>query len=62
VYDRRGNCIGGQPDLNALWLHPVTFSDDGHIFVNTDDAIDRTHYAPDQAAKQPTPAAGGSRG
>ncbi|MBM2811408.1 MAG: hypothetical protein HW416_2167 [Chloroflexi bacterium] len=49
VYDRRGDCTGGQPDLNALWLHPLSISNDGHVLVNTDDAIDRTHFEPSQA-------------
>ena len=63
AYDRRGNCVGGQPDLNALWLHPITFNDEGHVLVNTDEAIDRTHYEPGQAAShQPAAAAGGIHG
>lgn len=51
TYDRRGNCIGGQPDLNALWLHPVSISGAGRVLVNTDEAIDRTHFEADQAMR-----------
>lgn len=51
TYDRRGNCIGGQPNINALRLHPITFSDDRHVLVNTDAVIDRASFDPDQAAE-----------
>lgn len=49
TYDRRGSCTGGQPGLNALRLHPVSFSEQGHVLVDTDEAIDRACYDPGQA-------------
>lgn len=54
AYDRRGTCIGGQPNLNALRLNPIAFSQEGHILVNTDEVIDRVGYDPSQAMRPPT--------
>ena len=49
TYDICGNNIGGMPNLNALRLDPVTFSEEGHILVDTDTVIQRTHFTADQA-------------
>ena len=53
TYDRRGipapfpgNMAGG-----PLRLHLVSFTEDERVLVDTDTVIERTHYAPDQAAK-----------
>lgn len=53
AYDRRGVCIGGQPNLPALKLNPITFSPEGHVIVNTDDAIERIDFDSAQAVQPP---------
>jgi len=54
-YDRRGvpapypgNRAGG-----PLPLHPIAFSDEGHILVNADELIQRDGYDPSQAVQPP---------
>jgi Rieske Fe-S protein len=42
----RGNRADG-----PLRLHPITFNEDGHVLVNTDDVIERSGYHADQAAR-----------
>lgn len=56
TYDRRGDptCSTTRfPDLPALRLHPISFSPEGHILVNTDEVIERTAFEPGQAAQPP---------
>jgi catechol 2,3-dioxygenase-like lactoylglutathione lyase family enzyme len=53
-YDRRGNPTDEtKPDLCALRLHPLSFSAEGHVLVNTDTVIERRCYTPDQAVQPP---------
>ncbi len=59
-FDRHGNCVGGEPDLNALRLHPISFSDAGHVLVDTGTFIERVSFSPEQAvepASDPQPVA-----
>lgn len=53
TYDRRGVPVAypGNRAGGPLRLHPVSFSADGHVFVNTDDVIERTQWDPAQAAQ-----------
>ncbi|HZT09349.1 MAG TPA: VOC family protein [Chloroflexota bacterium] len=58
TYDRRGNptCSSNRfPDLKALRLHPVSFSADGHVLVNTDEVVERAAFAPEQLASIASP-------
>lgn len=41
---------------DPLRLHPITFREDGHILVDTDQVIDRAGYSPDQAVSFERPA------
>ena len=50
-FDRHGNCVAGQPNLNALRLHPITFSDTGHVLVDTGTFIERSSFSPEQAVQ-----------
>lgn len=50
TYDRRGNPMG-KHDVEALRLHPVTFSPDGHVLVNTEEVVRRAAFDPEQAAR-----------
>lgn len=49
TYDLRGNAIGGVPNINALRLNEITFSEDGHVLVNTDKVMERSCFEPGQA-------------
>lgn len=49
TYDRRGEPIDKRPDVCALRLNPITFTEDGRVLVNTDEVIVRESYQPDQA-------------
>lgn len=54
TYDRRGNPTDEtKPDLCALRLHPISFSPEGHVLVNTDTVVERQYYTADQAAQPP---------
>ena len=50
-FDRHGNALGGQPSLNALRLHPISFSDAGHVLVDTGTFIERASFSPEQAVE-----------
>lgn len=53
-YDRRGipNCSTlRHPNLSPMRLHPISFTADGHVLVNTDETIERNSYEPEQAAE-----------
>jgi catechol 2,3-dioxygenase-like lactoylglutathione lyase family enzyme/nitrite reductase/ring-hydroxylating ferredoxin subunit len=43
-----GNRAGG-----PLRVHPITFSDEGHVLVNTDEAIERDAWDKSQAVRAP---------
>jgi lactoylglutathione lyase len=51
TYDRRGvpAPFMGNRARGPLHLHPITFSDEGHVLVDTDEVIQRTDYDPTQA-------------
>ena len=54
TYDRRGDptCSSNEfPTLQALRLHPIRFSPEGHVLVNTDEIVERERFAPDQLAR-----------
>ncbi len=51
TFDRRGNHTGGQPNLDALRLYTVRFSDDGRVLVDTSEVTHRSCYDTSQAAK-----------
>lgn len=60
TYDRRGEptCSTTRfPNLQPLRLHPVHFSPEGHILVDTDTVIERDTFQPDQVAVPPNPRA-----
>lgn len=52
-FDRRGDSVGGQPGLNALRLNPISFSDAGHVLVDTDEIIEREFYDVSQVVAPP---------
>jgi len=55
TYDRCGipAPFMGNRARGPLNLHPISFNDEGHILVNTDDVIRRTAYDVSQAAHPP---------
>ena len=53
TYDRAGDPLWGQPDVCALRLNAESFSDDGHVLVDTDQVVDRDCYQPEQAVQPP---------
>jgi catechol 2,3-dioxygenase-like lactoylglutathione lyase family enzyme len=53
TYDLRGNATGGVPNLNALRLNPIRFSDAGHVLVDTDRVQERACFDPSQAVPPP---------
>jgi len=62
TYDRRGipapfaeNMAGG-----PLRLHPITFSPEGNVLVDTDAVIERSCWDPEQATKPPATAVAAS--
>jgi len=63
TYDRRGvpAPFPGNMASGPLRLHPITFSPEGHILVDTDRVIERNGYDPAQAANAPGAAVGGTR-
>ena len=52
-FDRHGNCVAGQPYLGALRLHPVSFSDEGNVLVDTDTSVERPCFMEGQAVEPP---------
>lgn len=53
TYDRAGDPLWGRPDVCALRLNAVSFNDEGHVLVDTDQVIDRDCYQPEQAVQAP---------
>ncbi|MPZ13034.1 MAG: Rieske 2Fe-2S domain-containing protein [Chloroflexi bacterium] len=62
TYDRRGvpAPYPGNSACGPLRLHPITFTDDGRILVDTDETITREGYDPSQVSN-PTREAVGAR-
>jgi len=61
TFDRRGSptcSTGNHGELNALRIHPISFSGDGHILVNSDEVIEREAFKPDDAVLPPDQVAG----
>src|SRR5581483_7408210 len=56
TYDRRGepSPYPGNRAGGPLRLHPVTFSNEGHVLVDTSQVIERSAYEPGQAAVPPS--------
>lgn len=55
TFDRRGDHTGGEPDLNALRLHAVSFSPEGRVLVDTDMVTERACFEQIQAVLPPDP-------
>ncbi len=55
TYDRDGinEPFPSNEGKDPLRLHPITFSDDGHILVDTDQVIERTGFDPSQVSPPP---------
>lgn len=55
TYDRDGvnRPFPSNMSKQPLRLHPITFSDEGHILVDTDQVIERTSFDPSQLAVPP---------
>jgi len=56
TYDRRGIPAPFPENMadGPLRLHPISFSREGHVLVDTDQVINRTGYDPEQATQPPT--------
>ena len=52
TYDRRGIPTGLRTSV-PLRLHPISFSPDGRLLVNTDELIERSVFDPKQAVQPP---------
>jgi catechol 2,3-dioxygenase-like lactoylglutathione lyase family enzyme/nitrite reductase/ring-hydroxylating ferredoxin subunit len=52
TYNCRGETTGG-PAMLPLRLHPISFTSEGHILVNTDEVMSREQFDPAQAVQPP---------
>ena len=59
TYDRDGinEPFPSNEGKDPLRLHPITFTDEGHIMVDTDQVIERTGFDPSQVSAPPAVAA-----
>jgi catechol 2,3-dioxygenase-like lactoylglutathione lyase family enzyme len=56
TFDRRGEptcSTGNHAELNALRVHPLSFSPDGRILVNSDEVIERAAFRAEDAVLPP---------